>query len=194
MEDYMQQYNKSRELVQQKCAQYGFSFSHLTSTLQSHFINFENYYEDICQEAEKAKKVLKGNQLNMKAVAAKLNVTRQALYNHPMLLQYITQRTEEFKERYINGCSYGCEAIDSLKTELNAYKEHEVELLNLKQRNAHLEERIQSLTTGSAYSQLKKENGDLKLELITLQQKLSEYEEVIDDLKNDSQKIKKIWN
>lgn len=192
MEDYMQQYDKSREVVQQKFTQYGFSFSQLTSTLQSHFINFEIYYDNLCKEAENAKRLLKGNQLSMQAVAAKLNVTRQALYNHPILLQYITQRTAEFKERYVNGCSNGCEIIDSLKTELNAYKEHEIELLNLKQKNAYLEEKIQSLTSGSAYSQLKKENGDLKIEILTLQQQLSEYEDNIEN--NAKHSMSSIWN
>ena len=124
----------------------GVTYDDLNPKLKEHFQKIEGIIINTFETQKNAKKMLKNNNLKLKNISKKSEISRQTFYNNPILKDYIELRDKEFQKTNVFSVNEDkTNEIRRLNDELNMFKNRDFQYMNMKEERDSLLKEIEQL-------------------------------------------------
>lgn len=124
----------------------GVTYDDLNPKLKEHFQKIEGIIINTFETQKNAKKMLKNNNLKLKNISKKSEISRQTFYNNPILKDYIELRDKEFQKTDVFSVNEDkTNEIRRLNDELNMFKNRDFQYMNMKEERDSLLKEIEQL-------------------------------------------------
>lgn len=124
----------------------GVTYDDLNPKLKEHFQKIEGIIINTFETQKNAQKMLKNNNLKLKNISKKSEISRQTFYNNPILKDYIELRDKEFQKTNVFSVNEDkTNEIRRLNDELNMFKNRDFQYMNMKEERDSLLKEIEQL-------------------------------------------------